>query len=353
VADAARAVASVAPEDFYTRWGNPTTRDLEDTVARLEGGHAAVATSSGMAAVASVLLTAVKAGGRIVATRPLYGGTMALLQEWLPRFRIRCTFVDPARPGAWRAVRKGTDIVLIETPANPSLVLTDLREAVAAARAVGAVTVCDNTFATPVNQRPREHGVDIVLHSATKYLGGHSDVVAGAVVLPDATWHRRLWDTVRLLGPVLGPVEAFLVRRGLKTLDVRVRRTNETARALAEFLEGRREVSAVSYPGLPSFPQRSLFKRQMRGGGGMVAFELRGGREAARRFVESVRLASLAVSLGGCETLVEHPASMTHGAVPRAERQASGIRDGLVRVSVGLEAYEDLRHDFAAALRKA
>ena len=352
VSQARRLVEATAPDAFYTRWGNPTTRDLEETLARLEGGHAALATGSGMAAIAATLLTAAGEGDHIVASRPLYGGTMALLGDWLPRFGVTCTFVDPARPGSWReAVRPETAVVFIESPANPTLVLTDFREAVAAARSVGAVTVCDNTFATPVNQRPREFGIDIVLHSASKYLGGHSDVVAGAVVVPDRGWHRRLWDTVRLLGPVLGPVEAFLVRRGLKTLGVRVRQQNRTARALAEFLEGHRAVSRVAYPGLPSFAQRQIARRQMSGGGGILAFDLRGGARAARRFVEHVRVATLAVSLGGCETLVEHPASMTHGPLTANERARAGIEADLVRVSVGLEDIEDLKEDFARALR--
>jgi len=345
--------AATAPPAFYTRWGNPTTRDLEGALARLEGGRAAIATGSGMGAISSALLSAVKAGDHIVAGRSLYSATTEVLARFLPRFGIRTTFVDPRVPGAWEeAVREETRVVYTETPANPTMMITDLCEAAKAARSVEAVTMCDSTFATPVNQRPIEQGVDVVLHSATKYLGGHSDLVAGAMIAKDRRWFNRLWYTTKLLGPTLGPMEAFLVRRGLKTLGVRVRQHNRSAQALAEYLEDHRKVRQVYYPGLTSFDQHRLARRQMDGFGGMLSFSLRGGRRACVRFVESVKVATLAVSLGGAETLVQHPASMTHGPLTARERTASSIQEDLIRVSVGLEDIEDLREDFAAALRR-
>src|SRR6266487_3374629 len=229
----------------------------------------------------------------------------------------------------------------------------DLRGSASSARSVGARTLADNTFATPINQRPIRLGVDAVLHSATKYIGGHSDVVAGAVVAAKAELFDRIWFTYKMLGPTLGPFEAFLVRRGLKTLPLRMRVHESNAQALAEFLEAHRAVRVVHYPGLPSFPQHALAGKQMSGYGGMLSFELSGGYSSAKAFVESVRVATLAVSLGGAETLVQHPASMTHGPLTDAERRVSGVTEGLVRVSVGLEDADDLTDDFDASIRKA
>src|SRR2546427_561201 len=246
-----------------------------------------------------------------------------------------------------------TRLVYIETPANPTMMITDIREAVDAAESVRATTLADNTFASPINQRPIELGVDAVLHSATKYLGGHSDVVAGAVITASPRLFDRIWFTYKMLGPALGPFEGFLVRRGLKTLPIRMQAQGASAQALAESLENHRAVGAVHYPGLKSFPQHALARRQMSGFGAMLSFELKGGHRAGRRFVESVKVATLAVSLGGTETLVQHPASMTHGPLTESERATSGITEGLVRVSVGLEDTDDLIEDFDQAIRKA
>src|SRR2546430_2630259 len=261
---------------------------------------------------------------------------------------------DPRRPGAWKAaVRPSTRLVYIETPANPTMMITDIQEAVAAAKSVRATTLADNTFASPVNQRPIEQGVDGVMHSATKYLGGHSDVVAGAVITAKQALFDRIWFVYKMLGPTLGPFEAFLVRRGLKTLPLRMAAQTATAQSLAEFLESKRGVRVVHYPGLKSFPQHALARKQMSGFGAMLSFELKGGYRAGKRFVESVDVATLAVSLGGAETLVQHPASMTHGPLTDKERRVSGITDGLVRVSVGLEDSQDLIEDFDRAIRAA
>lgn len=345
---------ATAPEAYYTRWGNPTVRDLEDALADLEGGARALATGSGMGAIASAILSCVDAGEHVVAGSSLYTATTEIFTRFLTRFGVRTTFVDPRRPGGWKeAVEESTRLVYIETPANPTMMITDIREAVSAARSVRATTLADNTFASPVHQRPIEFGVDGVLHSATKYLGGHSDVVAGAVVTGKKPLFDRIWFVYKMLGPALGPFEAFLVRRGLKTLPLRMAAQTATAQALAEFLEDHRAVQTVHYPGLKSFPQHALARRQMAGFGAMLSFELKGGYRAGKRFVESTDVATLAVSLGGTETLVQHPVSMTHGPLTAEERRVSGITEGLVRVSVGLEEVDDLIDDFDQAIRRA
>jgi methionine-gamma-lyase len=344
---------AIAPKEYYTRWGNPTVADLEDTVAKLEGGTRALATGSGMGAIAPAILTFVTGGGRVVAGKSPYAATAEIFEHLLPKFGVKTTWVDQRRPGAFEeAVDADTHLVYVETPANPTMMITDLREAVKAARSVGATVLADNTFATPINQRPIESGVDVVLHSATKYLGGHTDVIAGVAVTRTRPLFEKLWYTYKLLGPAIGPFEAFLVRRGIKTLPLRVHRQNRSATALAEHLDGHPAVAKVHYPGLRSFDQYRLARRQMEGFGGMLSIELKGGYSAGLRFVESVRLATLAVSLGGAETLVEHPASMTHGTLSAKERALMGIGDGLVRVSVGLEDPDEIIEDFDRALRK-
>ncbi len=345
---------AIAPKEYYTRWGNPTIADLEETVATLEGGARALATGSGMSAIASAILTFVKGGRRVVAGKSPYAATAEIFEHLLPKFGVKTTWVDQRRPGAFEdAVDSDTDLVYIETPANPTMMITDIREAVKAARSVGATVLADNTFATPINQRPIESGVDVVLHSATKYLGGHTDVIAGVAVARTRPLFEKIWYTYKLLGPTIGPFEAFLVRRGIKTLPLRVQRQNRSATALAEHLDGHPAVAKVHYPGLRSFDQHRLARRQMDGFGGMLSFALKGGYRAGLRFVESVELATLAVSLGGAETLVEHPASMTHGTLSAKERAAMGIHDGLVRVSVGLEEPDDLIEDVDRALKRA
>jgi len=346
--------AALGPEAFYTRWGNPTTRVLEESLAELEGGARAIAAGSGMGAISTAILAAVSKGDRVVAGKSLYSATTEMFTRVLPRFGVTTTFVDPAKRGAWRdAVTEGTTLVYTETPANPTMDLTDLREAAEAAHSVGALAVTDNTFATPINQRPIEHGIDVVLHSATKYLGGHTDVTAGVIVARSEALWERLWFLYKILGPVLGPMDAYLVRRGLRTLPQRVRQQNASAQAIAEFLEDHPKVDRVHYPGLRTFPQHALARRQMDGFGGMLSFEIAGGHAAGVRFVESVEVATLAVSLGGTETLVQHPASMTHGPLTDEERTVSGITEALIRVSVGLEHVDDLIADFTQALKKA
>jgi methionine-gamma-lyase len=338
---------------YYTRWGNPTTRLLEERVALLEGGEDALATGSGMAAISTAVLSVLEPGAHVVAPRAVYQATSELFRVVVPREGIEVTFIDGMDVRAYeRALRPTTRLLYIETPNNPLLQVGDIAAIAALARRAGAVTIADNTFASPFNQRPLELGADLVVHSATKYLGGHADVTAGVIVggRERIAAAKRLF---RILGPVLDPMAAWLLLRGLKTLGVRVERHNHNAMRLAQFLAGHPEVAAVHYPGLPSHPRHAIAARQMRGFGGMLSFEVRGGYDAGVRCVDALRTCLLAVSLGGVETLVAHPASTTSVGIPKAERERAGITDGLIRVSVGIEDIEDLIADFDQALRAA
>ncbi|HVL87708.1 MAG TPA: aminotransferase class I/II-fold pyridoxal phosphate-dependent enzyme [Candidatus Thermoplasmatota archaeon] len=352
-AQGARYARETAPERFYTRWGNPTTRELEEALAGLEGGEAGLVTASGMGAISAAVIATMGGSGHVVAQRALYAATTELFDRVLPPFGCSVSYFEPAKPETLdRAFRSDTKLVLVETPANPTLEITDLAAVCAAARRRGVPVLCDNTFATPLNQSPLAFGCTGVLHSLTKYVGGHSDATGGAAVGP-RSWIDKVWFTYKILGASPSPHEAWLLLRGLKTLGVRVARHNENAQRLAEFLERHPKVARVHYPGLKTFPQHALAARQMRGFGGMLSFELAGGHEAAARFCESVDLATLAVSLGGVETLVQHPASMTHGVLSDEERARGGVGPGLVRASVGIETFEDLRRDFEQALERA
>lgn len=345
-----RLATSVGPERFYSRYGNPTVCDFERAIAELEGAETARAFASGMGALSAVVLGLCSKGDHVVAQRQLYAGTQLLLQSVCPRFGIDVTFVDGTDPQAWAdAVRPGrTVLVLAETPANPRLDLVDLD---AIGSLAGPVKVVDSTFATPLVQRPLEHGVDLVVHSATKAIAGHNDatlgVVAGSAELVD--W---LWSFAVLQGANASPFDAMNGLRGLRTLAVRLRQQTETARRLAEELEGHPAVVGVRYPGLPSHPQYDLAKRQMTMGGGLLTFELEGGLQAGRTFVEGVRIAQLATSLGGPETLVTHPASTTHVNLTPDELAAVGIGPGTVRLSVGLEHTDDVVADVGQALAR-
>lgn len=339
----------------YTRLGNPNHVVVEEKVADLEGGEAAVATASGMGAISAALMTLLQAGDHVVAGRVLYGCTHSLLAHGLTRFGIRTSFVDTTDLAAIReAIRPDTRVVFLETPANPNLEITDIAAVARLAHTHGATVVVDNTFCTPYLQRPLELGADVVVHSATKYLNGHGDVIAGFVV-----GRRELIDRVRelgvkdLTGAVLGPFEAFLVLRGMKTLSYRMEAHCANAQRVAEFLDRHPLVERVIFPGLPDHPQHELASRQMSGPGGVVSFEVAGGREAAVRLIDAVRLISIAVSLGDIESLVQHPASMTHATYSPEELAAAGISEGLVRMAVGLEDADDLVADLDQALRVA
>ena len=351
---AAQGAARFSGEDpgyVYTRLGNPTVRALENAVCALEGGHDALGTATGMAAVSTVLLALLRSGDHVVATDAVYGATRVLLARHLPKFGIRTTWVASESLTAVRdAVQPNTRLLFIETPANPTIKLTDLEGCAEIARRAGALLVADNTFASPLLQQPLRLGADVVVHSLTKYLNGHCDVVAGMIVSAGPEVHERVVLMAHDLGTTMDPHQAWLVLRGLRTVALRVERAQENATRLSEWLARQPGVAWVSYPGLESHPQHELMLRQMKGPGSMIAFGVRGGLAVARAVIDALTLATRAVSLGGVETLVEHPASMTHSKMSSAERAAAGIRDDLVRLSVGCEAFEDLKADLERAL---
>jgi len=348
VDEARRMATGVGPSRFYARYGNPTVAGFEEAIAELEGAEKARAFASGMGAISAVVLGLCSKGDHIVTQHQLYGATQLLFQAVCPRFGIDVTFVDGAEPGAFAAavIPGRTTMVYAETPANPRLDLVDLDELGAIA---GPVTVVDSTFATPFAQRPLEHGVDLVVHSATKGIAGHNDATIG-VVAGSAEYIDWLYSFAVIQGAVASPFDAMNALRGLRTLGVRLERQSRTAGELARFLEADPRVTCVRWPGLPSHPQYDLAQRQLDVPGGQLAFELDGGLEAGRRFVESVELAQLATSLGGPETLVTHPASTTHVGLTPEELAAAGIEPSTIRVSVGLEHAEDLIADFAQAI---
>ena len=335
----------------YTRWSNPTVATLERRVAALEHAEAALATGSGMAAISTAVFNVVSAGDHIVSARAIYPSTMHLFTEQLLPLGIETTFVDardPARVAG--AIGPNTKLVYLETPGNPTLALCDLEATSRICRAAGVTTICDNTFATPVNQLPLDRGIDVVVHSATKYFCGHGDAVGGLVAGSRAFIERAATEPMRYFGSIMSPFPAYLILRGTQTLPLRVERHNASAQRIAEFLEAHPRVASVSYPGLASHPQHALARKQMRGFGGMVCFDLEGGVEAGIRLMNSVRICSLAVSLGDARSLITHPASTTHSVVSREARLTQGVTDGLVRLSVGLEDVEDLIADLESGL---
>lgn len=343
--------AGTSPGLIYSRMGNPTVQALEECVAALEGGAGAVATATGMAAVSTAFLALLKQGDHVIATQPIYGASRKLMQKTFARFGVTSTFVHATDMAALRsALRPETRLIYIETPANPTLDLVDLEAAIAIARFAGIPLVVDNTFAGPHLQRPLEMGADVVVHSMTKSLNGHSDVIAGMIVTRQTAMLDMIRQTAISFGTTMDPHQAWLVLRGIRTLGMRVERAQANAIEIARWLEEFPSVAWVRFPGLPSHPQYELAKRQMTGPGSMIAFELLGGIDAGRVLMNSVRLITLAVSLGGVESLIEHPASMTHAAVPEEERRQEGITPGLVRLSVGCEDLDDIRADLAQAL---
>ncbi len=336
---------------IYTRLGNPTNRMLEDNVAAMEGGYGALATATGMAAVCTVYFALLSAGDHMIGTEALYGPSRTVMETEFSRLGVRSTFVDTTDLEAVeRAFTRQTRILYVESPSNPVLKVTDLAACAQLAHAHGALLVVDNTFCSPYLQRPFEHGADVVLHSVTKFLNGHSDVVGGIVIAKDEALFGKLRARLRNLGGTMDPHQAWLVLRGIKTLPARMEWSQKSALRIARFLESHPKVEWIRYPGLESHPQYALARRQQDGPGAILSFGVRGGDVAGRKLMESVRLAALAVSLGGVETLIEHPASMTHAGIPRAEREAVGITDELIRLSVGCEDVEDLIADLEQAL---
>jgi len=332
---------------------SPTHAAFIEKIRTLEGGEAGIAFSSGMAAETAIVISQLKKGDHLLSAEIIYGGTYGLFSSILPRLGIEVSFIDATDLEEVKAgLRENTKMVFLESPANPTLAVCDLRKISKIAHESGAITVVDNTFATPFFQRPLELGADAVVESCTKYIGGHGDLLGG-VVVSSAGLIKSMKSTTILTGGIMGTHEAWLCLRGLKTLHLRMERHARNAMQVAEFLEDHPKVERVNYPGLASHPQHLLAKRQMSGYSGMLSFEIRGGIEAGRKLMNGLALCSLAVSLGTVDTLVEHPASMTHSVVPREMRERLGITDGLVRVSVGIEDVEDIVADLEKGLEKA
>ena len=340
---------------IYTRLGNPTTTVLENKIAALEEGEAAVATSSGMGAISSTLWTVLKAGDHVVTDKTLYGCTFALMCHGLTRFGIEVTFVDTSNLDEVKnAMKENTRVVYLETPANPNLKIVDLEALSKLAHTnPNTLVIVDNTFATPYMQKPLKLGADIIVHSVTKYINGHGDVIAGLVIT-----NKELADQIRFVGlkdmtgAVLGPQDAYYIIRGMKTFEIRMERHCKNAKKVVEFLNKHPKIERVYYPGLETHPGHEIAKKQMKDFGAMISFELKGGFEAGKTLLNSLKLCSLAVSLGDTETLIQHPASMTHSPYTKEEREAAGITDGLVRLSVGLENVEDIIADLEQGLEK-
>lgn len=336
---------------IYTRLGNPTIEALEKAMAMLEKGAAALATSSGMAAISTVYLTFLEKDSHLLASSVLYSSSRTIVETELSRFGITADFIDTSNLDQVKShIKKNTRLLLIESPANPTMTLTDIAACAELAHEHGLILAVDNTFASPILQNPLELGADVVVHSVTKFINGHTDVVGGIIISNTLELHQRLQKVLKVFGGTMDPHQAWLVLRGLRTLKLRVEKAQENAQKLAEWLSNHPKVAWVNYPGLPGHPQYQLMKKQMRGPGAMISFGLKGGYQAGLRLINGVKLCTLAVSLGGIETLIQHPASMTHSSVPKKAREESGITDDLIRLSVGCEAFEDLRDDLDQAL---
>jgi cystathionine gamma-lyase len=329
----------------YSRTANPTRTALEECLASLEEGRYGLAFSSGMAATTTILLS-LKKGDHVIAGDDIYGGTYRLFEQVLRNYGLQFTYVNPENPdNVQKAIRKNTRMIWIETPTNPLMRIVDIRQISRISKKAHAHLVVDNTFMSPYLQNPLEQGADIVVHSTTKYLGGHSDLIGGATITKDGDVQTRLKYLQNAVGAIPGPLDCYLVLRGIKTLAVRMDRHNENAGTISELLVKQPKVEKVNYPGLPDHPQRAIIKRQMRGNGGMLSFQLKGGFNQCKKLLENLRVFTVAESLGGVESLIEHPASMTHASVPRERRLKLGISDNLIRVSVGIEDVEDLVQD--------
>ena len=347
--------AGTDPGPKYTRLGNPTNEVLEGKIAELEGAEACAVVSSGMAAISSTVFTLLKAGDHLISDNTLYGCTIDLFGEQLTKFGVQVEFLDLSIPGeVTKHLKPNTKIVYYETPSNPTLKIIDHKRVCEEAhKQKGVIVISDNTFASPILTRPMEYGVDIVVHSMTKYINGHTDVVAGCVCgKKDVITQIKNNGIKDITGAVMSPHDAFLVIRGLMTLDLRVRRAAENAQKIAEYLESNPKVEKVYYPGLKSHKGHEIAMKQMELGGSMISFELKGGLKAGKTLLDNLKLITLAVSLGGCESLIQHPASMTHAGVPADIRKQSGLTDGLCRFSVGIENVDDLINDLKQAFEK-
>lgn len=338
---------------IYTRIGNPTIHALETLVADLEGGAEGIATSSGMAAVNTLYMALLSKGDHMISSAAVYGPSRVVMEQHWSRFGVESTYVNTSDIEAIKAAFKpNTRMLYIETPANPTMEITDLKACAALAHEHGALLVVDNTFSSPYLQRPLELGADAVFHSMTKFLNGHADIVAGMIIAKDKALGKKLRSMMVTMGCNMDPHQAFMVIRGIKTLGIRIERAQQSAMKIAQFLEAHPKVEWVKYPGLESHPQHQLAKEQMFGYGTMISFGLKGGFEAGKILMNSVELAILAVSLGGVETLIQHPASMTHSKMKPEDRLKAGITEGLVRYSVGIEDIDDLIEDLEQGLAK-
>ena len=350
--DAVEACGDYAESFAYSRITNPSLDYMEQKLAALEHGKGAVSYASGMGAVAGALFAALKCGDHVIFTKAKYSGTEDITSDWLPRFGIehdsfRADHLEELEP----LIKPNTKVIYVETPANPTMILVDLAEVAEIAHRHGVKVFVDNTFATPYNTNPLDLGVDVVIHSLTKYIGGHGDLLGGAVISNDTEFLRQCrLGTLMHFGAVMAPFTAFLICRGIKTLGVRMRQYNENALKIARWLEADPRIETVRYPFLESNPQCDIAKKQMRGGGGMITFDVKGGLAAGKKFINSLKLCTLAVSLGDTETLVEQAAAMTHTMIPKEVREAAGITDGMIRMSVGLEDADDIIADLDQAL---
>lgn len=350
VEEGASRAADIAAPNFYGRWGSHNTRELEALISALENTETAVSASSGLAIVSAIAHSYLRHGDHFVASHNCYSEVKILLESLSDQFDIECTFVrSDIREEFDAAIRENTKVIFVETPANPTLSLVDIEYVSKLSQKVGALLVVDSTFASPINQSPLELGADIVMHSATKYLGGHSDVVAGV-----CAGKKSIIDPVRKTfsfhGSVMDPFAAWLLCRGIRTLGLRVRQQNSNALQVAEYLENHKSVSRVWYPFLKSHPQNELAKKQMSGGGGMICFELKGGMDAALNLITNVKMIKMAVSLGGVTSTITHPASMTHNLLPQEELDKAGISDGMIRFSIGVEHGEDIIRELDSLL---
>lgn len=349
-AEAAERFSGKVPGNIYSRFTNPTVRTFEERLAALEGGERCIGFASGMAAIAAVGMGLLKAGAHVVCSRGVFGNTTLLFQNFFAKFGVGTTFVDLTDYDAWDgAIRPETRFLFLETPSNPLTQIADIRKLSDIAHAKGCLLVVDNCFLTPILQKPLELGADIVIHSATKYLDGQGRCVGGAVVGGQDLLEKEIYPWLRTGGPTMSPFNAWVFLKGLETLGLRMRAHSDNALQLARWLEAQAWVERVHYPGLPSHPQYELAQHQQKTGGGIVSFEVKGGQEAAWKLIDSTRLLSITANLGDVKTTITHPGTTTHGRLSPEERAAAGIRDGLVRVAVGLENVEDIQRDLARA----
>jgi O-succinylhomoserine sulfhydrylase len=335
----------------YSRFTNPTVAMFQDRLAALEGAEACIATASGMSAILATAMALLKSGDHIVCSSAVFGATVQLFGTILARFGVDTSFVSPTRVEEWRrALRPSTKMLFLETPSNPLTEISDIAALASVAKAAGALLVVDNVFCTPALQRPLELGADLVIHSATKHLDGQGRVLGGAVLGPAKLVMEQVFPFLRTAGPSLSPFNAWVILKGLETLDLRMRAQSAAAMEMARWLEGHRAVARVHYPGLPSHPQHALAQRQQRAGGAVVSFEVKGGRAAAWKLIDATRLISITANLGDVKTTITHPATTTHGRISAEARAAAGITEGLVRIAVGLEAVADLQADLERGL---